>query len=326
MTIICKCFDLSLHQTGTIEQSQVASYLKHEQTLLWIEMKSPDDGELDWLGQTFSLHPATVKLVQSKGVYPAFDWQEEYYVFAGTAVRIDEQKVLHDPVYLIISQKYIITVEYHPIGAFNDVRKQWESHQALEHAALYFIFLIIASIADSYFEVAHVIRSKSDALHNTSDRSGLMNVPQEIQGLMDYLNEIDLLIFYSMHSIYAFLRKIEGHSLYSIVDIRIYYQYLDSHYKWLGDHVQTDKDILTSLLHQFQTHQTDYLSTLVNRLTVVTIILSTAAVVTGFYGINVGGLYPNGNNANGAWIVLVLIVVLAIIQFVLLRPLWRRKS
>ena len=84
--------------------------------------------------------------------------------------------------------------------------------------------------------------------------------------------------------------------------------------------------MLTILLHQFQSKQTDYLNTLVNRLTVVTIILSTAAVVTGFYGINVGGLYPNGNNANGAWIVFVLIVLLAIIQFVLLRSLWRRKS
>jgi Mg2+ and Co2+ transporter CorA len=84
--------------------------------------------------------------------------------------------------------------------------------------------------------------------------------------------------------------------------------------------------MLPILLHQFQSRQTDYLNTLVNRLTVVTIILSTAAVITGFYGINVGGLYPNGNNSNGAWFVLALLVVLVILQFVLLRPLWGRRS
>src|SRR5713101_1219237 len=183
MTIICKRYDLSTHHTETIEQSQVASYLKHEQTLLWIEMKFPEDGELDWLSQTFSLHPATVKMVQEKHGYPSFDWRDDYYVFKSTAVHFDEQHLLHDPVYIISSQKYIITVEYQPIGFLAGVRRQWESNEAIEHAALYFTFLIIASIADSYFEVAHVIRSKSDALRNTSDRSGLMNVPQEIQGL-----------------------------------------------------------------------------------------------------------------------------------------------
>ncbi|HEY6287724.1 MAG TPA: CorA family divalent cation transporter, partial [Ktedonobacteraceae bacterium] len=249
MTIICRHYDLSTYHTGTIDQSQVTSSLKQEQALLWIELKLPSDEELDWLGQTFSLHPATLKMVQEKHGYPSFDWREDYYVFKSTAVHFDEQHLLHDPVYIISSQKYIITVEYQPIGFLASVRRQWESNEAIEHPALYFIFLIIASIANSYFEVAYVIRSKSDALRNTSDRSGLSNVPHEIQGLMDYLNEIDLLIFYSMHSIYALLRKVEGHSLYPIAAIRIDYQYLESHYKWLGDHVQTDKDILTSLLH-----------------------------------------------------------------------------
>jgi magnesium transporter len=81
-----------------------------------------------------------------------------------------------------------------------------------------------------------------------------------------------------------------------------------------------------SFLHQFQSSQTDYLNTLANRLTVVTILLSTAAVITGFYGINVGGLFPTTNNQYGALFVLALLVLLGVIQFLLLRPLWRRKS
>jgi Mg2+ and Co2+ transporter CorA len=326
LTIICRRYNLSTYHTGTIDQSQVASNLKQEQTLLWIEMKLPSDGELDWLGQTFSLHLDTVKSIQEKHGYPSFDWREDYYVFKSTAVHFDEQHLLHDPVYIISSQKYIITVEYQPIGFLADVRRQWDSNEALENAPLYFTFMIIDSIANSYFEVAHFIRSKITEIRNTSDGPGQTNVPQEIQKLMDYLNEIDLLIFYSMHSIFALILKVEGHSLFPITATRIDYQYLESHYKWLGDHVQTDKDILTSLLHQFQTHQTDYLNTLVNRLTVVTIILSTAAVITGFYGINVGGLYPNTNNSKGALIVLALIIALTVIQFVVLRPLWKRKS
>lgn len=326
MTITCRHYDLSTYHTGIIDQSQVASSLKQEQILLWIEMKLPSDGDLDWLGQTFSLHPATVKMVQEKHGYPSFDWHEDYYVFKSTAVHFDEQHLLHDPVYIISSQKYIITVEYQPIGFLAGVRRQWDSNESLENAPLYFTFMIIDSIANSYFEVAHFIRSKIAEIRNTLDAPGQANVPQEIQKLMDYLNEIDLLIFYSMHSIFALILKVEGHSLFPIAATRIDYQYLERHYKWLGDHVQSDKDILTSLLHQFQTHQTDYLNTLVNRLTVVTIILSTAAVITGFYGINVGGLYPNTNNPKGALIVLALIIVFTVIQFVLLRPLWKRKS
>lgn len=326
MTIICKRYDLSTHHTETIEESQVDSYLKQEQTLLWIEMKLPSDGELDWLGQTFSLHPTTVKLVQVKEGYPSFDWQEEYYVFTSTAVRFDEQQVLRDPVYIIFSQKYIITVEYQPIGFLAGVRRQWESNEALEHAALYFIFLIIDSIADSYFEVGRVMRSKIDELHNTSVEPGQTHVPQKVQGLMDHLNELDHLIFYSIHSGYALLRKEEGHNLYPITASRTYFLHLYNHYQQIDNRIQSNKDILTSLLHQFQTRQTDYLNTLVNRLTVVTIILSTAAVITGFYGINVGGLEPNTNNQYGAIFVLALLVVLAVIQFLLLRPLWRRKS
>ena len=222
MTIICKCNDLSLHQTETIEQSEVASYLKHEQTLLWIEMKFPGDGELDWLGQTFSLHPATMKLVQSKGDYPSFNWQGEYSVFACTAVRFDEQQVLHDPVYFIISQKYIITVEYHPIGVLDDVRKQWDSSQALAHAAVYFVFIILDSIVDSYFEVVRAIRLQIDELHHTSFERGQINVPQHINGIMQHLNDLEHLMFNSLFNGYAFLRKEEGHSLYPITASRAY--------------------------------------------------------------------------------------------------------
>jgi Mg2+ and Co2+ transporter CorA len=326
MTIICRRYDLSTHHTETIEPSQVASYLKQEQTLLWIETKLPSDGELAWLGQTFSLHPATVKLVQMKDGDPSFDWQEEYYVFTSTAVHFDEQHLLHDPVYIIFSQQYILTVEYQPIGFLAGVRRQWESHEALEHAAPYFNFLILDSIADSYLEVAHGIRSKIDELSNTSGEPGQTNVPQKVQGLMDYLNKIDHLIFDSIHSIYALLHKVEGHSLYPITALQTDFLLLEKHYKWIDDQIRSDKEILTSLLNQFQTHQTDYLNTLVNRLTVVTIILSTAAVITGFYGMNVGGIFPNSNNPKGALLVLALIVLLAVIQFLLLRPLWRRKS
>jgi len=326
MTIICKRYDLSTYHTETIDQSQVASSLKQEQTLLWIEMKLPSDGELDWLGQTFSLHPDTVKLVQSKGDYPPFNWQKEYYVFAGTAVRFDEQQVLHDPVYLIISQNYIITIEYHPVGALDDVRKQWDSHQALEHAALYFVFLILDSIVVSFFEAVRDIRLQIDELHTSSFERGQTNVPHHINRLIKHSNDLEHLMFNSMFSGYAFLHKEEGHSLYPITASRIYFRQLNEHYQRTGELVQRNKDMLTFLLHQFQSRQTDYLNTLVNRLTVVTIILSTAAVITGFYGINVGGLYPNGNNSNGALIVFVILVLLAIIQFVLLRPLWRRKS
>ena len=326
MTIICKHYDLSTHHTETIEQSQVATSLKQEQTFLWIEMKLPSDGELDWLGQTFSLNPATMKLVQAKEGYPSFDWHEEYYVFTSTAVHFDEQHVLRDPVYLIFSQKYIITVEYQPIGFLDGVRRQWESNEALEHAALYFIFLIIDSITDSYFEVTRVIRSKINELRNTSVEPGQTHVPQQVQKLTDYLNELDSLIFYSIHSIYALLRKVEGHSLYPIKASQTYFLLVEKHYKRIDTQIQSEKKILAGLLHQFQTRQTDYLNTLVNRLTVVTIILTTAAVITGFYGINVGGLEPNSNNKYGAIVVLALLVVLGVIQFLLLRPLWRRKS
>jgi Mg2+ and Co2+ transporter CorA len=263
MTIICKHYDLSTHHTETIEQSQVATYLKHEQTLFWIEMKLPSDGELDWLGQTFSLNPDTVKLVQAKEGYPSFDWHEEYYVFTSTAV---------------------------------------------------------------HFEVIRVIRSKINELRNTSVEPGQTHVPQKVQGLTDYLNELDYLIFYSIHSIYAFFRKVEGHSLYPITASRTDFLLIEKHYQQIDNQIRSDKEILAILLHQFQTRQTDYLNTLVNRLTVVTIILSTAAVITGFYGINVGGLFPNTNNHNGALFVLALIVLLGVIQFLLLRPLWRRKS
>jgi magnesium transporter len=326
MTIICNSNDLSNHQTEVIEQSQVPSYLNKEQILLWIEVKLPGDEELDWLRQTFSLHPATMKLIQSKEDYPAFEWQEEYYIFAGTAVRFDQQQVLHDPLYLIASKKYFITIEYHPVGVLDRVRKQWESHQALEHAALYFCFMILDSIVVSYFEAVRAIRLQIDELHKTSLEHGQTDVQQHINRLIKHSNDLEQVMFNSMFCGYAFLHKEEGHGLYPITASRIYFQQLNDHYKRTLELIQRNKEMLTILLHQYQSRQTDYLNTLVNRLTVVTIILSTAAVVTGFYGINVGGLYPNENNSNGAWIVLVIIVVLAIVQFVLLRPLWRRKS
>jgi Mg2+ and Co2+ transporter CorA len=187
----------------------------------------------------------------------------------------------------------MITVEYQPIGFLDGVRRQWESNEALEHAALYFVFLTIDSITDSYFEVIRVIRSKIHELRNTSAEPGQTHIPQQVQKLTDYLNELDSLIFYSIHSIYALLRKVEGHSLYPIVASQNDFLLIEKHYQRIDNRIQSGKEILASLLHQFQTRQADYLNTLVNRLTVVTIILSTAAVITGFYGINVGGLYPN---------------------------------
>jgi Mg2+ and Co2+ transporter CorA len=123
MSIICKRYDLFTNRTETIEQSLVDAYLKQQNTLLWIEVRLPVDGELDWLGQTFSLQPATMQSIQAKDGYPSFVWNEKYYVFTSTAMYFAEQHLIHDPVYIICSHNYIITVEYHPIGFLADVRR-----------------------------------------------------------------------------------------------------------------------------------------------------------------------------------------------------------
>lgn len=101
---------------------------------------------------------------------------------------------------------------------------------------------------------------------------------------------------------------------------RAYFMDVFDHILRITDFIDTYRDMLSGSLDAFQSSLANRLNENMQRLTVVTTVLATATVITGFYGMNVRGLGVNNlDYPYSGFILLIVLVVVTLIELWIFR-------
>ena len=267
---------------------QISDVLEQPDTLVWVDVNSPDESEVAQLGEEFGLHRLALADALSDHQRPKMERYEGYvFVIAyaaaiGEAGRVDMQEVA-----IFVSQRFVISIRHGDLFTLDAVRERIDlSPSLLEGGGAEIAYEVLDELIDGYFPVVEAYEDRIEKAEDVLLGSGSVEMQTSLAATFQIKR--DLLTF---RRAVAPLRDVLGRVVH--VDKSVLGEDLDVEFRDLYDLVlrvydelDTQRDLLTGILEA-------HLSVVSNRLNEVVLKLSSWAgivlvptLIAGIYGMN----------------------------------------
>ncbi len=289
-----------------------------DQGVLWVHLDRTGLAAKDWLTQRSGIDPVISETLLQDEVRPRALSQDENLLVVLRGVNLNPGADVEDMVGVRIwlEPNRIVTLRYRRLMAVNDLREQLAKGTGPEGPGA-FLYRLAAGLIDRMGPVISEIDDQVDQLEDevltaqsSELRPKLGGIRREAIALRRYLApQRDVMFRLPMEAVSwllpihkAQLREIADRTLRIVEDLEA-----------ARERAAVTQDELNNRLSD-QMNKTMYV------LTVVAAILLPPGLITGLFGINVGGM-PGVESPLGFTIIVVLIVAVALVEVVLLRHL-----
>ena len=271
--------------TGTIRE-----LLARPEVVVWLDIQSPDLDDARLLEDEFDFHPLAVEDAIRAHERPKVEAHGHYYFivfyaadFGTTADAIDLQGL-----HLFVGSNFLITVHATPISEVTDTMNRClaggpSGAGPLTHQVGALVYALLDAVVDEYFPLMDQVADRIEDLEDTifiqfdersiqtifslkKDLLRLRHVVSPQRDVMNRLLRLELPVFRQ--------------------DDLPYLQDIYDHIVRVTDTVDTYRDLLSSALDSYLSLQSNRLNEIMKVLTIASIVLMSAALVTGFYGMN----------------------------------------
>lgn len=257
-----------------------------DDTITWIHLTGiTDSKKLHALLKPFNIHELVFEDLRSHKQRPKIEDYNHYLFLAARVFTYKKQRLKHDQIYLIISQNFIITYQFEPLGLFAIIRDYLKHNyfHIRDHKMDYFAYIFIDRIIDDYFvtidEFDRQVESLDKRLFSDSNKnllepihrmkSDAMRLHRTLLPICDVLRQLvnDEFSLFS-HGIHVYLLDVYDHS------------------QQLMETLNGDRDTVTGMMDIHLSFQSNRLNQQMRMLTVITIIFMPLTIITGIYGMN----------------------------------------
>ena len=141
---------------------QISDVLEQPDTLVWVDVNSPDESEVAQLGEEFGLHRLALADALSDHQRPKMERYEGYvFVIAyaaaiGEAGRVDMQEVA-----IFVSQRFVISIRHGDLFTLDAVRERIDlSPSLLEGGGAEIAYEVLDELIDGYFPVVEAYEDR----------------------------------------------------------------------------------------------------------------------------------------------------------------------
>jgi magnesium transporter len=287
-----------------VPAEQLPELLGAPNTLVWVDICSPDTRGMGVLSDAFNFHPLAVEDATRSherpkvDIYAADEGQAgigghnghampgSYYfiVFYSINLLQGAHEIAVQPLNLFIGGNYLVTVHERELGHIHDTRARWMApNSPFGNRVSALVYALLDAIVDDYFPLMDRIADRVEDLEDTifvkfdpqsiqaifALKKGLLNMRRVVAPERDVLNVLlrrELRIFSGKDA--AYLQDIYDHL------VRV------------TDNVDTYRDLLSSALDSYLSIQSNNLNQVMKILTMASIILMGNALIAGIYGMN----------------------------------------
>lgn len=228
-----------------------------------------------------------------------------YFVVFYTAVfNPSEDHIEARSLGLFIGANYLVTVHNGPLRHVTETMARWRAPKSpLEHRVGALVHGLLDSMVDDYFplmdQVADRVEDLEDSIFSHFDQSAI----ETIFRLKKDLLAMRRVVAPERDVLNVLLRR--QLPIIASEDVA-YLQDVYDHIVRVTDNIDTYRDLLSSALDSYLSLQGNRLNQIMKTLTIASIILMTAALITGFYGQNFH-TFPELNFGIGSFWSLILI-------------------
>lgn len=254
--------------------------------LIWIDVEDPTRADLDWLGEQFGFHALALEDCLHDGQRPKIEAYDSHYFLDVYAGRYDVAKRKMEMVELdiFIGGNFLVTSHMAPLPVLDEVLERWKTaHTSREEGAGYLLYLLLDTIVDDYFPIVDDIEAELEELEDAL----FEHFEERISSRIFCLKK-ELLIFRKLvvptRDVCLMLMRRETPLIRP--STALYFQDVYDHLIRVADSIDTYRDLIGSTIEAYMSMVANRTNDTMKRLTTISAILMTIALVPSVYGMN----------------------------------------
>lgn len=271
----------------------------------WVNVVDPDGRTLEELETLFGFHPLTLEDAQNQDLAPKVDVYEDLvFIVARTILWAEE--IDTDQLSLFVAKKFVVTIHDKVFPQLEDVRIRLRKKdpKMLKSGADFLAYTILDVLVDSYFPHLDRFQSLVDQLEDEivehpsgegiarlhelrTDIVRLRNALRPQRDTFGLLGRLEIPIFRKETRTY--LRDVQDHMISAL------------------DSLDTNREIVASLMEVQATLASNQVNEVIKVLTVIFTVTLPIAIVSSAFGMNVE--FPGTNRLEGLYLALLLMAV-----------------
>jgi magnesium transporter len=290
------------------DPAQISDLLaEHPQTVVWMDVTGPADGELSLIAEEFGLNPLAVEDALHERQRPKLDHYDDHVFISVYAVAFDRTsgELATSEIAVFANPRYLITVRKSPTFPMDDVVARWDDAAHLAANGVGFLLWgLLDVVVDGHFEAVQQIDGEVDRLEDLlfDEAIRTRDVQRRSFETRKSLVLLRRVVLPNREVVNALMRRETG-----IVDEAMlpYYQDVYDHVLRAADWTDSLRDLVSTILETNLTIQGNRLNEVMKAVTSLAAIAAVPTIVTGYYGMNVR-IWPAAGTLLGGVVALVL--------------------
>lgn len=282
----------------------ISEHLKEPDTIVWLDLEAPDEGEVALLTDEFDFHHLAIEDAVRDHERPKVDRYPAYYLLifysAGyngppqgpprEPTRGGPEPAPRDPqidlrqLSIFVGRNFIVTIHRRAVPQVQETMARWQiPGTPLANSVSGILHGLLDTIVDDYFTLMDQIVDWVEELEDrifSREREGSI---EEIFGLKKDLLLLRRVIAPERDVLNVLLRQ--ETPIFRAADL-LYMQDVYDHIVRVTDSIDAYRELLSSALDSYLSLQSNQLNQLVKLLTLSSIILMACSLVAGIYGMN----------------------------------------
>ncbi|MCX8093415.1 MAG: magnesium transporter CorA family protein [Candidatus Goldbacteria bacterium] len=273
------------------ELSNILKYIKKKENIIWIDLESPTENEIDFLIDEFNFHTISIEDAILPNDHPKVDLFEDYMFLTLYSINIMERIDLIE-LNIFIGKNYIITFHEEKINSlnklFNALNKTINGGESngnvFKKGADRILHKILNALVDEYYPAIEKIETKIAILEDKLVEEREEKIMEDI---LEQKKNVLILrkLFYLERQI---LNKIIKEKNICIKEInKTYFRDIYDHFVNMQETIEIIREIIPSLIETYHTMTSKKLNKSLHRLTIVATIALPMLAIASYYGMNV---------------------------------------
>jgi magnesium transporter len=309
-------------KTG-LTRDEIARAVKNREGLLWLDIKSAADEDIEMLTDIFLLHPLTVEDCIMPNARSKVEMFENYLFVNTFAIELhpeQEEEIKIVELDCCLGENFLVTVHADNVKSVATTKEKISKKSPmLEHGADFLLCSIIDTMVDNYFPIINMFDNRVD---DVSDE--IFKDPNQAT-----LNKI-----YNLKNEIMFLRRTVGPQADTVnMLIRGGYKFItSSHIAYfrniydnlirLTDTIGTSRDIITTALEAYNSVVSNRLNEVMKTLTVIATIAMPLTLLASIYGMNFKNMPELSNRYGYPLVIGIMLLISAAMLYYFKRRKW----
>ena len=296
--------------------AEISDHLAEDETVVWLDLRDPDESDLAVLNEEFGLHPLAIEDAVHLRQRPKLDRYRTHLFLNAYGVSLDMEsgELVTTEVAAFVIRNALITVRKDDGLDISTVIDRWDQSPDLAtHGVGYLLQGLLDVVVDTHFTTVQSLDEELDALEDMlfADNPADREVQRHSFELRKSLVLLRRVVLPMREVVNALLRQDLG-----VVDeaLRPYYLDIYDHVLRATEWTESLRDLVTTIVETNLTIQGNRMNTISKKVTSWAAIIAVPTFITGFAGMNLP--YPGFSKPAGLYAVVAIIVVSTVLLYV----------